>query len=653
MALTQAQQIEEYIKCYDDKTRIYFIENYLTTYSGKDECNVPFKLFPKQKEFLINVTENTNNIVLKPRQSGFSTLTSAWIAANLIFCPENKNEMVVIVTNQLSMSQEDLAKIKAFIEMTPRWFFGDKFYHPDKEHLELINGREVNVNTRSLFTKETVKELKLFNGCEIKARSSGKNASRGISAATIIMFDESAFIVDGKDVAASVIRAAGTVKDKRIIMISTPNLHDELFYETYNSAEKGLNNYKITYLKWYYDPRFNEHLRWYKDITKTDEKGEEFTKRYWQEDEVIDSQGRVKYDPDRWIALEKNGWKATSPWYIGECNASNNDLEKIARELECSFLGSGHMAVDPEVTDFQRNRNVTEEYAIDPMYENLRIWKPPITEHRYILAVDASRGDAGDNSTIELLDVDAIDDNNENFVEQVAEFEGKCPGDVLGEIAFKYGTLYNNALIVVDCIGGWGESVILELQDLSYPNLYYEDVKGKDYLTQNKQQRLISNDDGRIAGFHAKSARVFMVEMFREALNKNYLRIRSIRVIAELETWVIKNGRADHSSGCHDDTLMALSMGMFVFNNRYLTMERQKEQDKAILSAFVSALKNKPINNNTNNSSEPQRIVKPQSKIFKISGNELNEDNKIFARWYHKLGKANQDQIRYNEIMNQ
>ena len=37
---------EEYIRCFKDKSRIYFIENYLSTFNAMERKEVPFKLFP-------------------------------------------------------------------------------------------------------------------------------------------------------------------------------------------------------------------------------------------------------------------------------------------------------------------------------------------------------------------------------------------------------------------------------------------------------------------------------------------------------------------------------------------------------------------------------------------------------------------------------
>ena len=46
---------EEYAKAYSDKTRIYFIEKYLSTFNADKGKRTPFMLFPRQKAFLHSI----------------------------------------------------------------------------------------------------------------------------------------------------------------------------------------------------------------------------------------------------------------------------------------------------------------------------------------------------------------------------------------------------------------------------------------------------------------------------------------------------------------------------------------------------------------------------------------------------------------------
>ena len=56
--MVSLQQIQtEYIKSYTDKTRKYFIENFLSTFDADRRKSVPFKLFPRQIEFLKSIVK--------------------------------------------------------------------------------------------------------------------------------------------------------------------------------------------------------------------------------------------------------------------------------------------------------------------------------------------------------------------------------------------------------------------------------------------------------------------------------------------------------------------------------------------------------------------------------------------------------------------
>ena len=55
----------------------------------------------------------------------------------------------------------------------------------------------------------------------------------------------------------------------------------------------------------------------------------------------------------------------------------------------------------------------------------------------------------------------------------------------MGQLVDRYARIYNDALTVVECIGGYGDSVVLTLMDLGYPNLYYDNPQMKNYTNQN------------------------------------------------------------------------------------------------------------------------------------------------------------------------
>lgn len=403
-----------------------------------------------------------------------------------------------------------------------------------------------------------------------------------------MIFDEAAFIENGVDVYASALPTVST--GGHIIMISTPNGKDLLYYETCRQAElkgtKDWNGFEILKLKWYQDPRYNKNLEWTK---KNPETGEvEIIK-----EPTIDKEGNIRYDEEGWEEKVKDGWSPRSGWYVRMCQQFNNDSKKIAQELDVSFLGSASNVVEPEFIEMQKNLNVREPKLVDNLIEDTWIWKEPIAGHRYLMSIDCSRGDAADRTAIEILDLDGIDDDGTPCIEQVLEYHGKKTGDVIGEMAYHYGKQYGDAFTVVDCVGGTGDACVLMMQRLGYKNLYYDDPTLKTYTMQREASSLQVDPEGRLPGFHTSSVRDQMLIGFANMVKTNQIKIRSKRVIAELDTWIYKGpaARIDHQDGCHDDTLTCLAMGTFVMKFSMNKLIEAKARDAAFLKAWTNAAK--------------------------------------------------------------
>lgn len=564
---------EEYIKCVSDKSRVYMIENYLSTFDMRCGKEVPFSLFPRQKDLICDIRDNQRVITLKPRQAGITTTVAAFIACQIVLASKESPETVLIVGRDLKLSQNMLEKIEHFLMQVPRWFWGDEFFSPDPKS---------DKNKKDIFSIHNKQRLELKNGCKVYAVSSGPNAARGISSVSWLIFDEAAFIENGMDVYAQAVATTST--GGRTIMISTPCGKDPLYYGIYHNSIEGKNDFHVTELRWYQDPRYNCFLKWQKFDKDTKALLDEF------EEPVLDKKGNIKYDPEHWAMMEREGYKATSPWYVGMCNAFNNDPIKIAQELDVSFVGSANNVVDPEYIEMQKTRNVREPdpELHDRDFEELWIWKLPIEGHQYILSIDNSRGDADDATAFEIIDLNGIDDDGKPCIEQVLEYNGKLFGDSIGELADNYGRLYNNAFCVVESIGGYGDATLLTLMRLEYPNLYYDDVDLKTYTMQGRSTSL-KPKDGKLPGFHTSSVRLQMLSNFAHLVRTDQFKIRSQRVCSELDTWIWKNGRPDHMDGCHDDTITCLAMGMFVVQFSVQKQMKAKAADAAMMKAMIIA----------------------------------------------------------------
>ena len=615
---------EEYAKCFLDKSRIYMIQNYLKTYDATQRKMVQFNLFPRQQD-LCTTMGNANNVVTtKPRQAGITTTAGAFISCEMCLADPESPQVVLVIGNTLDLAQQMVTKIREFLLQFPRWMWGDEYIKANpKEYNEAPTKEEI-------FKICNQKELVLKNGCRVVARSSGPDASRGVGGVTWLIFDEAAFIENGNDVYASAIPTVST--GGHVIMISTPNGKDLLYYETCRQAKlKGTdewNNFELVEMKWYQDPRYNKFLEWYR---KDKETGEVTIKK----EPTINKLGDIKYDNKHWENMISDGWKPRSPWYIKMCQQFNNDTQKIAQELDVSFLGSASNVVEPEYIEMQEQLNQREPMGREENGDMFHldetwVWKLPIPGHRYLMAIDPSRGDSEDRSALEIIDLDGIDDDGTPCIEQVLEYNGKITGDDLGEIAYWYGNMYGEAFAVVECIGGYGDSTVLSLMRLGYKNLYYDDPNLKTFTIAREASSLQLTNDGKLPGFHTSQSRFQMLSHFANMIRTNEFKVRSKRVIGELDTWVFKNGRQDHQDGCHDDTLTCLAMGMFVYKFHMGDIQRAKERDAAFLRAWINSANSMKFSitakTPTEVSIEPVKNPMPfytQKTLQKSSGNPL------------------------------
>ena len=232
MSLSKEQVLLEYVKCVKDTP--YALRTYLQTYDNTVSKYVPLELFPDQVSLLDDYENFNENIALKYRQAGVSTVTAAWASKRLVFAKKTKPEKILIIANKLDTAQEMANKIRAFVEQWPSW---------------------VDVG----FTKEknSQRHYKLTNGCEVKAVATSKDALRGYTP-TILIFDEAAYIEADTDFWSACMASLST--GGKVIVISTPNGHDPIYYEIYDQSIRAMNDFKISEMYWYKDPRYTKDL---------------------------------------------------------------------------------------------------------------------------------------------------------------------------------------------------------------------------------------------------------------------------------------------------------------------------------------------------------------------------------------------------------
>ena len=213
------EQVQEFIKCQQDP--VYFIKEYIQIVS-LDKGLVPFSMYDFQSDMVRKFHDNRFNIAKLPRQSGKSTVVTAYLLWYALF---NDQVNIAILANKAATAREMLQRLQLSYENLPKW----------------LQQGVINWNRGS---------LELENGSKIMAASTSASAVRGMSF-NIIFLDEFAFIPThiADEFFSSVYPTISSGKSTKVIIISTPKGMN-MFYKLWHDAEKGKNEYVTTEVHW-------------------------------------------------------------------------------------------------------------------------------------------------------------------------------------------------------------------------------------------------------------------------------------------------------------------------------------------------------------------------------------------------------------------
>ena len=232
--LSKKDLVKEIVKC--GKDPVYFIDNYCKI-AHPQRGQIPFKTWDFQQELLHKFNDYRNNVILKSRQMGISTISAAYVSWMMLF---HRDKNILVIATKFSTAANLVKKVKAMIKMLPPWF--DQL-------------AQIAIDNRSSFV--------LNNGSEIKASSTSADAGRS-EALSLLVIDEAAHIEGFDDLwtALQPTMAAGG----RCIALSSPNGVGNWFHKTYVSAENGENDFHPTRLHWTLHPERDE--KWFEETTR-------------------------------------------------------------------------------------------------------------------------------------------------------------------------------------------------------------------------------------------------------------------------------------------------------------------------------------------------------------------------------------------------
>lgn len=330
-------------------------------------------------------------------------------------------------------------------------------------------------------------EVEFSNGSSIKAIPTSEDAGRS-EALSLLIIDEAAHIRNFGDLWTSLYSTMST--GGRAIVLSTPNGVGNMYHELYSGAEAGLNNFHPIKLFWNVHPEHDQ------------------------------------------------------AWFENEARNLGSE-RKVAQELLCDFLSSGDTFVGENELKWITEMVKPPINRLGPD-NNVWVWKIPLSEHKYILTADVSRGDAKDYSAFTIADI--------GEAEIVAEYKGKMRPDRFAELIMEIGGLYNNALVCPEN-NAYGFAVCSKLIDNNYPKLYYQESRGAflgDYVPP---------DDLNKAGFATTGmSRPKILSKLEELLRNKRIKLYSSRFLDELKTFVWQSDKAQALRGRNDDIVMSMAI---------------------------------------------------------------------------------------------
>jgi hypothetical protein len=338
--------VMEYLRC--KKSFEYFATHYiLLELPGGDVLMDPYQ---KQLEFIDLVEHKKHVLLLKSRQTGFSTIVQAYTAW---LCNFHDNVVVGIISKDGNEATDFARFIRGMIEKLPN------FLKPKRGAL----GRG--------FAKKTERSFIMTNGSKVYVATVNPKAPnktlRG-KAITFLIVDEAAFIDYVDDAWTSIVPA-----------LSTNQMHAKKRGVPFGTVVISTPNKTVGPGKWY----FNRYLR----AISGEGLFIPFVVHWKMVDELAD-------DPD---------------WYRTQCELFDNDPKKIAQELELKFLPAAGAFFESETLEKVQDSVQKPLEKLKLFKGEAWSFQKPILNTHYIMGVDTAPEHGKDKSAITIWDYESMD----------------------------------------------------------------------------------------------------------------------------------------------------------------------------------------------------------------------------------------------------
>jgi len=473
-------------------------------------------------------------IVLKARQLGITTFVYQYFLHRALRLAGRN--CLLVVQDQVNKSQIHDDKLREQFKHLPNDFAGSS--ESNRQRLVLENGSRFVVD---ISTGMQLSAKKAERG-QVASERKGRGGTY-----QMVHCSEVAFWVGANNTLSAINEMNHPIPGNIRILESTANGKGGKFYETWDNACKGLNDYVPLFFSWKDDP--GSRMKPAPDFERT----------------PFEKDLAARHKLDDW-QLQWRRYKIA--------NDNLGDERKFRQENPLTpdeaFLITGNCWFDAD------NLQKYKDAAPDPLWKGelvdedrqvklhekasgfLSIYKMPERGRAYAIGADVGEGtEDGAYSCAQVCDRDTF--------EQVATWHGRIDTDLFAYELVKLGLLYNTALIACER-NGPGLSTVIELGKTTYPD--EKIYKSKKLEMQNN--RMTESQEPGWATTPYGTRRVLCAT--GKAIVRDFrVKINDRTTLGEMETFVdAGDGKPAAASGCYDDAVMAYLIMAQVARERLL-----------------------------------------------------------------------------------
>lgn len=399
----------------------------------------------EQKQF--EAERTGRDIVLKPRQIGFSTLE---LARDLQYAVVNPGTNVLVIGHDSDLVEQLFLTLKIFADC-----LSERGLLPQTKYS----------NKRELVFAKTYSAVRVVESgqTENSATKRGRSGTVHRLHCTELAFWGAASATLGA-VMNSVADAGEVVNE------STTNGAGGLFYHDVRAARDRRSGYTLHFFAWYEHDEYRKPVPAAFDRRPRD-KWEEKLREKGCDDEQI-AWWRSKVDDPK-VGLETS-------------------LQEYPIDSESCFRSSGDQWLKAEFLD-RLGLGISKWRYLAPIsfrgrnFGPARVWSMPVPGRRYIVAGDVAEGVAQDGSSAHVLDASTGDTVAVWWSDEIS------PGD-FGLVLAVLGWFYNDALVCPERNNHGHTTLHTLLNEARYPNVFIADDKKPGFLTNSATRPVLWGD---------------------------------------------------------------------------------------------------------------------------------------------------------------